>query len=400
MKKMLFFLFFAPLLFSLVSYQTSFGGGGKIVIKPTANVSWQMDSNFWRSQENEREVYSYLVQPGLIFGYETDKSKIHLIYQLDGYVYSDRDTLSPGERKASDDNYIGQRLTLAASTQIQERLEIGLKEDFYYTRDQAQSDQFNDSVLRAKYYINRVEPFAVYKLSDSFTGEVRYRNTVTNYIDSNFEDSLENRGLFDLAYTLSETSSLDLEYQVWKRSYSKNTSTYLSNEVMIGYDKRFRILSLHAAVGYQHRSFDDETLESISVIPWNVSARLETEKSSYVSIEAKQNFNDQGLSEAYYKAERFTLTAGYTFLERIPVEFWGYYQKSKYEFNYRDFSSSSRRDDDTYRAELKVGYKFLRWFTVSLVPGYQKRDSNEDGLSYVDKTIKAELSFQYDVGGK
>jgi len=415
MKKRLLVLLAVSISFLLFSYQASFAGEGKIVLKPHINVSWQSDSNFWWAEEDEKEVFTYLVQPGVTFGYETDKTKIHLDYTLNGYIYSDQDPPSPGIQEASDDNYIGHTLNLDVSTrQLDEKLLAGLREDFYLTRDPAQSDTFNNSAVRNKYFINRVEPFAFYDLSDRFTVGARYRNTITDYIDELTEDSTENRGLANLIYRFSETASLDLGYQVWARDYSKNTSSYLSNQGMLAYQQQFRWVSLEAAAGYQYRSFEEEYLGSIHVIPWRlgfefatdpapISALLpEEQKKSYAKVLFAQDFNDQGINDGYFEADRVTFDMGHTFLERIPVRLNGFYQRSKYEFWEGQTASGSteKRDDDTYKVYGTIGYKFLRWFTVSIKPGYERRNSNIVGRSYVDKTIMAELEFLYDVGGK
>ena len=97
-----------------------------------------------------------------------------------------------------------------------------------------------------------------------------------------------------------------------------------------------------------------------------------------------------------------TLKAGHIFMERIPIEFNGYYQRSDYEFweGITTSGSTALRDDDTYKVYCKIGYIFMRWFTLSIKPGYEKRNSNMVGRSYEDKTIMAQLEFQYDVGGK
>ena len=415
MKKRLLLLLTVSTFFFLFSYQASFAGEGKIVLKPHINVSWQSDSNFWWAETDEKEVHTYLIQPGVTFGYETDKTKIHLDYTMNGYLYDDQDTLSPGDRKASDDNYIGHTLQLLASTrQFQEKLLAGVREDFYLTRDPAQSDVYADSTLRNKYFINRVEPFAFYDFSDQFTAGVRYRNTKTDYTEDYLEDSTENRGLVDFIYKISDTASLDLDYQIWARDYSKNTSEYLSNRVMLAFQKQFQYVAFEAAAGYHYRSFDDKNLDSMDIIPWRLGFELATDptpvspllpvekKKSYVSLMIAQDFNDQGLGEGYFKADRITLDAGHIFFERIPVHFNGYYQRSKYEFWEGRTSSGSTalRDDDTYKVSCSIGYMFLRWFTFSLKPGYEKRNSNIAGRSYEDKTIMAQLEFLYDVGAK
>jgi polysaccharide biosynthesis protein VpsM len=394
------------------SCSLSLADEGKIEINPHIQVKTRMDSNFWKTETSEREVFSIVVKPGITFGYKTDRTKIHLDYTMNGYLYSDRDTLLPGERKASNDNYMGHTLRLQASTlQLDERLRVGLQEHFDLTRNPAQSDRFTDSVLREKYLINRVTPFAFYELSDRFTLGIRYRNTITDYFASYMEDSTENRGIIDLIYNTSESSSLDLDYQVWARNYNKNTSAYLSNQIMLAFRKHYRLLSFEAAAGYQYRSFEQEKLESMDIIPWHLGIQLATDptpidplvpvqrKNSFLRLSVDQDFNNQGLNEGYFKADRLTLEAAHVFFKRIPVSLRGYYQKSRY--NYLTGMTSSGtialRDDDTYKIYCSFGYMFLRWFTISLEPGYERRHSNILGAGYEDKYIMAQLSFYYNL---
>ena len=405
-----------PLFILLGFYQTCLGGEGKMVFKPHISASWQDNTNFWRAENKEKEVFTYLVEPGFSFGYKTDKSQIQLDYTLNWYTYSDQDASVPGIRKASDDNYIGHTLNMIAFTrQYQQRLLAVVREDFYLTRDPAESDTFNNSVLREKYYINRVEPFVLYAFTDKITAGLRYRNTITNYTESGWEDSLENRGIADLIYNFSDTSSLTLGYQIWARDYNQDTSDYLSNQILLTFRKQFRRIALEVGGGYQHRSFDESDLDNIDVFPWEVSIEYSTEpipispllpeekrRETYASFTFSRNFNDQGIGESYFKGTRFTLQAGHVFLKRIYVDFEGYYQRSKYEFwsGITDSGDWARRDDDTYKASCSIGYRFLRWFTLSIEPGYEKRDSNIRGRSYEDKSIMAMLEFRYDTSAK
>ena len=80
---------------------------GKAIIKPLIAGSWQADSNFYRAEIREREVYTYLLQPGIILGYETAKSQVILDYTLDAYWYRDQDTVPPGEQPAEENDFIG-----------------------------------------------------------------------------------------------------------------------------------------------------------------------------------------------------------------------------------------------------------------------------------------------------
>ncbi len=384
-----------------------------MVFKPHFDAGWKANTNFWRAEHHEQDVFTYMVMPGFAFGYKTAKSEIQLDYTLESYTYDDQGTRAPGVRKASDDNYIGHTLNMLAYTrQMKRRLLTGVREDFYLTRDPAESDVLNNAVLREKYYINRVEPFAMYELTDRWTVGLRYRNTYTNYTSSGWEDSIDNRGIGDLIYNLSDTASLNLNYQIWRRDYNMDTSDYLSNQVLLTYRKLYRRATFEAGVGYQHRSFSKDYLDSIDVVPWHISVEYATNptpispvlpeerKRTYASLTFARNFNDQAPGEGYFKGTRITLRTGHVFRKRIPVDLEGYYQKSKYEFESGITNSGglARRDDDTYKVSFDIGYKFKRWFTLSIEPGYEKRDSNIRGFSYEDKSIMAMFKFFYDKG--
>ncbi len=409
-----------PLLICVPIYllfcQTTVLAAGKMVLEPRITAAYQYDKNFWRAEEDAKEapVSTYLIQPGVTFGYKTAKSQIYLNYDLNAFWYDDIDSVKPGNRKASDDNYLGHALNLAAGTrQVNERLLIGLKEDFYLTRDQGYSDALSDSYDRNKYIVNRVEPLAFYDFSRRFTAGLRYRNTQTNYLESYLEDSSENRGLVDLVYNFSPTSSLNLDYQFWRRCYSINTSDYDSNQAVLIFRKQYKSLSYDLGVGYQRRNFDESDLESQDIIPWRAGIKLSSEPvqisplypdlsepKSFVSLRAEHNLNDQGLYEQYYKAYRISLNAGHIFWERIVLGFNGYYQRSNYILTTGQTPSGNieKREDDSYYFDLEVAYIFTRWLKLAVNPGFEKRNSNIVGESFDNPLIMVNLAFTYNMG--
>lgn len=128
----------------------------KFTIKPKIAASWQTDSNFYKAETNKKEVYTYLVQPGLEFGYQTAKSRILLDYTLNAYYYDDQDDVPAGQKAESENNFFGHTARLSARTQPFGRLLLGLDELFYKTRDAGLSDTFSNAIDRDKYYINQV----------------------------------------------------------------------------------------------------------------------------------------------------------------------------------------------------------------------------------------------------
>ena len=334
-KYILFFLITASLiLYPLICLAE---GEGRIIIKPLLSTSWEMHSNFYKAENNEKEVYAYVLQPGVDLGYQTAKSSVFLHYTLNSYWYDDRDQLLPGETAASEENYVGHTAVLKAESRPFDRLGLKLEDYFTKTRDPGQSDRFSDSIDRQEYWINRLTPSVLYAFGDKFTASLGYRNTITKYDQNLKEGSTENRGIFDLIYNFTPKRSLDLNYQYWQRGYDETTSTYTANQAMLIYRHQFNLLTLEAGAGYQSRDFDAPALSDISTLCYLVGIRWqnppapEAEPKTSFMASVDQNFSDSGIGDSYFKATRFTIGAGHIFLEKIPVGINGSYQRSDYE---------------------------------------------------------------------
>jgi len=389
----------------------------KITIKPKISASWRLDTNFFKAEDIEREVYTYLIQPGIDLGIRTAKSKVLLDYVLNAYYYDDRDSVPPGQKPASDDDYYGHTLIFQARHKLTDRLLIGLDNSYYKTRDPAQTDRFSDSVDRNKYFVNRLTPMLYYDFGEKFTLGLRYRNTILDYSKLDYSeeegwilaDSTEHRGMFDLIYNFSRTASLDLEYQYWEKDYDGTTSDYTSDQINLIFRKEFKVVSFGVGGGYHERDFNNPALDDIDV--WNYIITVLAEKEgpeedspprSYVRLSAERNFNDQGLGDDYYIANTFTVDAGRVFMEKIKVDITAYYQKSEYEKTYglTPERATELRDDDTYHISGDIGYMFTDWLTFTITGGYKKRDSNLAYYDYENKYFIAKLNFSYNLGRK
>lgn len=379
---------------------------GKFIIKPKISGSWQIDSNFYKSENNEREVYTYLLKPGIELGYETARSMLLLDYTLNAYDYDDKDDIPSGQESAGKDDYVGHIGTFTARTSPFDRLTLGLDESYYKTRDPAASDRFSNSTDRDKFMINRLTPTIFYEFKNKFAAGLRYRNTITDYDSSTGEDSMEHRGMFDLIYNLNRSTSLDLEYKIWTLDYDLASSDYISNQLKLIGRKQYRYFSFEAGAGYHDRNFDDSDLEDIDIVTYRIAATCqnppppETQPRSYITLVSELNFNDLGVGDSYYKAHRLTLDAGHIFLEKISVNIGGYYQKSDYESTEGLTSSGSTelRDDDTYNISGSIGYKFTDWLTSSVKTGYEERNSNLAGYDYENTFFMIQLDLIYNLG--
>lgn len=399
-NKLIWAVFTLVVIFSLAFATISFGVD-KFNLKPKLAAKWQTDSNFYKAEATKREVYTYLVQPGLEFGYETAKSLISLGYTLDAHYYEDQDDVPAGETEAKEDDFVGHTLAFQARTKPFDRLTLGLDNSFYKTRDPAQSDVLSNSVARDKYSINRLTPLIFYDFENRFSIGLRYRNTETDYDLSTSEDYSEHRGMIDLIYNFSRTASLGLQYQKWDMDYDLTTSDYTSDKVMLILKKQFKNFSFEAGGGYHERDFDDAALESYDSGSYRVAVlwrNVPENPRSTFSIIAEMDYNDAGAGDSYYKAHKVTLNAGHIFLEKVKVDISGSYQNSDYQrtTGTTPVGTTELRDDDTYTINGSIGYLLTDMLTFSVGSGYEDRDSNISGKSYDNTSIWARLDFAYD----
>ena len=378
-------------------------GAGRFIVTPKIAADWQVDSNFWKSENREQEVFTYLIQPGAELGYETGKSLVSLNYTLNAFFYDDQESVPSGRRKASDDNYLGHTAKFQAETRPSARLLLGVDDSFYLTRDSAQTGSLGNSTDRDKYWVNRFLPRVYYDFSRRFAARLRYRNEILKWIDGNNNDSVENRGAANLIYKISPTAQLDLEGQHWQRDYDGNSSDYTSNQVRLILRKQLKYISFEGGGGYQDRQFDDSDIDDIDTPAWMGAITGQWPPapdmaSSRFSLRFDQNFNDNGLGAGYYVARRLSLILGHIFLGKIETSLEGWYQNSDYkQYRGRTHSGSIRkRDDDTYRIFGRVGYRFFDWMTFYVAGGYEDRDSNLVGLSYDNTFLRARLDCKFE----
>jgi hypothetical protein len=379
---------------------------GKVNIKPTISASWRMDDNFYRSETNEKEVYTYLLSPGIELGYETAKSLVSLSYNLNAYYYDDQDPLVPGALPADNQDYVGHGGNFIAKTRPTDRILLGLEESYYKTRDPAASDIFSEPTDREKYYINRLTPSIFYDFGAKFSAGIRYRDTRTNYYAATREDSTEKRPMFDLVYNFNEKTSLDLEYQHWTRDYNGGTSDYVSNQGKLIFRKQYHYFGLEAGGGYHKREFEDPTLKDINIFTYRFGLMgqnppaLEGMPRSYLSFVAERNVNNQGSGDTYFKDNSFTLMFGYVYMEKVPLDIMVNYQTRGYKMTYGLTSSGTTalRDDDIYKMEGGIGYILKEWLILRVTAGYEKRDSNIVGRNYKNNYYIARLDFNYSLG--
>ena len=375
---------------------------GRMLIKPYLNAGWEYDDNYHRSDTNEKEVHTYFIQPGLEFGYTTDKTLVSLDYYADVQRYDDQDDYLPGESTAEDHDYVGHSFDFTAQAQITRRLLIGVDDLFLKTRDPANADRNSNAVDRFKYYLNSFSPRMVYNFGDKLGVSLKYTNLLTDYINDDVnegEDSLENRGTLKFFYYFTPKTSLDLDYQYWTRDYDKTTSDYDSQQLMVNFNKQFNVFTFSAGAGYHQRDFDKAVPNGdIDRFVWQLAVLGENppkgegpvRTSMYLAVGS--NLNDSGSGETYYESTRLDFSLSHLFMRKINCTLAGWFQNSDYE--------TSDREDDRWLASLAVDYLINDYLSAGIEGGYEERDSSEANLDFEKQYLMFNIRCNYDLGSR
>ena len=375
---------------------------GRFLIKPIIETGFQRDDNFFKSENQTRSVDTWNIKPGISLGYTTGKTLVSMDYYLNYQDYDDQDTPPAGQRSADSFDYTEHKIDFNASTRPSERLELGLGNVFWKTRDPASADASSDAVDRYKYNMNRFSPWVQYQLADKFGLGLRYTNLMLDYTDDapgQGEDAVENRGGLTLSYYFNSTTSFDLGYQLWAYDYDKTSVDYDSQQVMAGINHQFNYFTARAEAGYHKREFDrfvptgdlDAFAWRVSLIGQNPREAVPVPKSS-VYLALGSNFNDIGTGDTYYTATRLDARLTYLVLEKINLILKGWYQNSDYEV--------STREDDRWFISGAADYLFQNRFTLGIEAGREERDSNRAGMDFENNFVMLKAGFSYDLGSR
>ena len=406
------------LTFLSLSCPTGSLSGTKLDLKPKIAGSWQLNTNFFRGEFVEQEVWNYLIQPGIEIGFEAPKTKVSFDFTLDINEFDDRDddglALGSSAQLSADElDFVGYTGLFSVHYQALDRLLIGLDNSLYRTRDPAQTDPLNNFVRPELYTINRLTPYLFYDFERKFSLGLRYRNTITDY-DRDFfldvaetraiSDITENRVMFDLIYNFTRRSLLDLEYQYWATDFDSREFDYTSNQLKLIFRQQFRALTIEAGGGYQNRRIKGPVFDEIDVFTYRVAVAAQNPpapetRRSHVSFVAESNLNDIDIAGRYFLGTRLTLNAGYVFLEKIPVDLSAFYQRSSFQNVYGLTAEGlvERRIDDTFDISARVGYIFMRYLSLWVTGGHETRDSNLFGRSFDNDYVTVSLEFGYPI---
>ncbi|MBW1816232.1 MAG: hypothetical protein JRJ60_03635 [Deltaproteobacteria bacterium] len=399
--------------------------GPKITLKPMVTVAGKYDSNFYGVEKGERGVYTLLVQPGIKVGMVMPKTSVEFAYALEGYVYQDSSTVPEGQRKASDLNYIGHLFNLALNYQPTRRLNLGLTDSFYMTRYPYYYDRLTTIIDKRKYWINRFSPNIFYDFKNRLSAGLRYDWRRIRYDKDEVEEVGEGTFYGDsdshelglaVGYNPTRTTTLDFDYKYMQLEYVDGMlaeNDYKMHWFMLQGQKRYKYFAFDAGIGWQTRDYPNDTAVQTND---DFTFKLGITGQSPPPSERRRHLGRVFLRPMdhfylgwirmpstygeYYTADRFTLSVGNLFYDRINVQLRGWYQIS----DYNEFTGitagggTETRYDETFDASARVGYLFTDVLALNLTGGRQERDSNLSGYGYINNYAILSLDFNYDIG--
>ncbi len=388
----------------------------KYILDPLLTVGARYDSNFFGMPDNERGVYTYLIQPGIQLGLEAPKTSIYFNYTLEAYYYDDSDHVPSNEIEVDDFDYSGHLLALSARHNATDRLTFGLDDGFYRTRYPVYYDRLSTTMDKDEYDINRLTGLVFYDFGRRFTSGLRYRRTDIDWSGSDNEDWTEDRYILTLNYDPTRTITLDLDYHHYTLDYdrvtSSNYSDYTSDEIFVNFQKRYRYLAFDIGAGYHARDFDASNIEDETSFTYKIGisgqsppppnrrrylGKVFIRPLDHFYLGAERNYNSW--AEPFI-ADRYVASFGSVFREKIHARLKGWYQTSDYEDYWQYMPGappSLHREDDTYDVSAELGYLFSEKLSLNFTAGKKERDSNIDERDYVNHYYVLTLDFNYDI---
>ena len=292
----------------------------RLIINPYLEIEEKYNDNYYRSEKNETKVFVSRFSPASPLAWSMMKT---------GWTLITRPACSSIRTRAATktrfkywkQDYVGHNLNFYTVGDMGEHFDIGVEDQFIFTRDAASSDRFSLAVDRDKYGVNRVSPFLSYDIAEYGTIKLAYRHENLEYLTgSEDNNSFEQRAIGTLTYHFNEQNHLDCENQYWKRYYQGGTySEYTSYQLMGLFRHEFNeFFSMHIGGGYHWRDYKESSVKKWGGLAVRAGLTGETDITT-VYLNFEHNINDYGQGNSYYVSSQATAFVERVFFEAVPV---------------------------------------------------------------------------------
>jgi len=385
----------------------------KFLIKPMISAKAEYDSNFYKTEDDERGVYTYIIEPGGMFEMNKNKSDLFLSYIMSARFYDDKSDVPEGETAADENNYVGHTVVLESNFFATKRLALGLHNNLMYSRVPTEYDKMSNKLGMEKNLANELTPRVKYEYNNKFATALSYTRGDIRYSETDINDTVENKWDFDLLYRPRKPITFDLDYQHWDREWPEvDGQSYTSDQAQLIFQREFRSITFLFGAGYQIRKYeapnvdnekDDDTITYEASITYPATIK----KGDFLTADTHYYISAfRGLSQltSYYETfieNSFTASVGHIFSELISAKLTGHYNASDYiRSDEEEGSHGKDRKDNTYDISLDIGWLISKYMKLSLVGGLEKRSSNLEGYDYDNTYIMIDFAFNEDFKSK
>jgi len=394
-----------------------------ITFEPLLTVGGRWDSNFYQTEEDESEAYTYLVSPGLSVDLQGARSNVILNYMMEAHFYDGADgdpTVDSGASLPLNDlDYTGHQLSLDSNFDLTSRLILGLDGAYFHSRYPTQYDRLSTQILHHEYDLYHVSPMLFFDITQRLTAGLRYRHSE---IDLEGDDDLDPVALdtdntdedlweMTISYTPWRDLTMGLDLEQAEVDYSDRIDDYEAQRIRLRVQKRYPQIALDAGVGFENRDFMAAKIKDEDLFTWRLGLTAQAPDPmarprslgevyirpvDHVHFAVERQFNNIG---SLYTATRFVGSVGSMWGEKIESRVKGWYQESDYEYltgSTPEGGQQATRDLETWDVSASLGYHIIRNLVISATGGYREQESNLVDEDYTDTYGLIEASFNFD----
>lgn len=360
-------------------------GAKNYYIKPTLDASVSWNSNYYYAHADETAVQTYLLQPGLVFAYQSMQTRMELDATLDGHSYSGSDTLN---------DFIGGSLNIDVNRSTKSRqLAFGLKDKLTYTRDPELLGELENVTSRELYKINKFNPYISYEFN-RFKTHFDYENIITLYDEDDQEDTALNKGTIQSLHKFNRSFEVGPRIEVESMKYDQDSAEYAGWEASAVLVRNGKFVDLTGKIGYHEREFDTPEGEGsdYNQLSWMLQIKSQPTgfKKTRLSLSLISDMNDtvsyvEGGKNTVLQVMQIQGSIERDVAQNVALGLSATYLWNDYEF--------TEQEEEVWKTGLALEYTPISWLALQLSAGYQERDSTLDEDDYKSASCMLRLSY-------